>query len=87
MGLFSALVTLPLAPVRGVAWIGEQVREVAEREHGQRRSAGQRLAEIEAAWRAGEITDARREELEEQVVDDLLAQPPTEGHAGLGYQL
>lgn len=84
MGLFTALLTLPLAPVRGVAWIGDRVQEIAEREHGERRSAGQRLAEIEAAWLAGEITDARREELEEQVVDDLLAEAPATDHAAFG---
>lgn len=84
MGLFSTLLTLPLAPVRGVAWIAEQVQEVAEREHGERRSAGQRLAEIESAWLAGEITDARREELEEQVIDDLLAEAPGSDHSGSG---
>ena len=32
MGLFSAIVMLPLAPVRGVAWVAEQVADEAERE-------------------------------------------------------
>ena len=32
MGLITGLLTLPLAPVRGVAWIGEQVALEAERE-------------------------------------------------------
>jgi hypothetical protein len=32
MGLFTTLVTLPLAPVRGAAWVAQQVVEEAERE-------------------------------------------------------
>jgi hypothetical protein len=32
MGLFTAIATLPLAPVRGVAWVAQQVAEEAERE-------------------------------------------------------
>lgn len=32
MGLFSALVTLPLAPVRGVAWVTGQVADEVERQ-------------------------------------------------------
>jgi hypothetical protein len=32
MGLISGLLTLPLAPVRGTAWIAERVQEQAEAE-------------------------------------------------------
>ncbi|MGO4759259.1 gas vesicle protein GvpG, partial [Streptomyces sp. 2MCAF27] len=32
MGLITGLLTLPLAPVRGVAWIAEQLRQEALRE-------------------------------------------------------
>src|SRR5205807_4711732 len=32
MGLFTALVTLPLAPVRGVAWVADHVAQEAERQ-------------------------------------------------------
>src|SRR5206468_11435494 len=32
MGLFSGLVTLPLAPVRGVAWVTGQAAEEVERQ-------------------------------------------------------
>lgn len=30
MGLFTAVLTLPLAPVRGMAWVAEQLQEEAE---------------------------------------------------------
>ena len=32
MGLFTALLTLPLAPVRGVAWVADQVAQETERQ-------------------------------------------------------
>ncbi len=32
MGLFTGLLTLPLAPVRGVVWVADRVMEEAERE-------------------------------------------------------
>lgn len=32
MGLFTGLLTLPLAPVRGVAWVANQVAEEADRQ-------------------------------------------------------
>jgi len=32
MGLLTGLLTLPLGPVRGVAWVAEQVAREAERE-------------------------------------------------------
>jgi hypothetical protein len=30
MGFFTGLLTLPLAPVRGVVWVADQLMEVAE---------------------------------------------------------
>ena len=72
MGLFTGLLTLPLAPVRGVTWVAEQVRRQAELETAGRDQLGHRLADIEAAWRAGEITDELRVELEEEALRDLL---------------
>ena len=34
MGLFTGLLTLPLAPVRGVVWIAEQVTDEVDRQLG-----------------------------------------------------
>lgn len=73
MGLFTGLLTLPLAPVRGVAWIGEQVQRQAEHEHGSAEAVSRRLAEIEAAWEAGRLSDEQRADLEARALEDLLA--------------
>lgn len=68
MGLITGLLTLPLAPVRGVAWVAEQVADQAEQELYDEGRIMRELAAVEMAHEAGEI-DA--ETLERQV-DALL---------------
>jgi ADP-ribose pyrophosphatase YjhB (NUDIX family) len=67
MGLISGLLTLPLAPVRGVAWIGEQVAAEAERETADETRVRRELARLELALELGQIGE---DEFEEQ--EDLL---------------
>jgi hypothetical protein len=62
MGLFTGLLTLPLAPVRGVLWITEQVAEQAERELYDEQRIMRELAALELAHEAGEIGDAQLDE-------------------------
>lgn len=71
MGLFTGLLTLPLAPVRGVVWVSEQIQRQAEVEAGSQESVSQRLADIEAAWEAGRISADRRADLEMEALRDL----------------
>lgn len=71
MGLLTGLLTLPLAPVRGVAWLAEQVRTQAEHELTGRESISDRLAEVERRREAGEISLEESTELEEQILDEL----------------
>ena len=68
MGLITGLLTLPLAPVRGVAWVAEQVADQAEQELYDEGRIMRELAAVELAHDAGEIDD---EQLAEQV-DGLL---------------
>jgi len=57
MGLITGLLTLPLAPVRGVAWVAEKVAEEAELELYDEGRIMQELAELEMARDSGEITE------------------------------
>jgi hypothetical protein len=82
MGLFTGLITLPLAPVRGVAWIGEQVREQATREVSDPAEISQRLADLEEALAAGEISEEEHAEAEEQLVAELMRARGGEGPPG-----
>ena len=68
MGLFTGLLLLPLAPIRGTVWIAEQLAEQAARELDEGRTIRRQLAEAELRYERGELTV---EELE-RVEDDLL---------------
>jgi hypothetical protein len=70
--LFTGLITLPLAPVRGVSWLGEQVLDQATREASDPDRISEQLAELEEAAAAGEITAAERAEAEDRLVAALM---------------
>lgn len=74
MGLFTGLVTLPLAPVRGVTWLAERLQEQAEQELYDPAAIRRQLEEIADARAAGEMSDDDAAELEEELLDRLLAQ-------------
>jgi len=68
MGLITGLLTLPLAPVRGVAWVAEKVAEQAELELYDENRILRELIELEAARDRDEITEERFN----AAVDELL---------------
>jgi len=72
VGLLSALVTLPLAPVRGVVWVAEQVRSEAERELYDPGVIRHKLDEIARAREEGTIDDADADAAERELVARLL---------------
>lgn len=70
MGLFTGLLLLPLAPVRGTVWIAEQIAAEAEREL---RGAAprRRLLEAERQLELGAITLDEYEAIEEEALEAL----------------
>ena len=72
MGLITGLLTWPLAPVRGVAWIAEQVRQEAERQWMDPAVVKEALADVQARREAGLIDDAEADRLEEELIERLL---------------
>ncbi|AXI77894.1 gas vesicle protein GvpG [Peterkaempfera bronchialis] len=83
MGLVTGLLTLPLAPVRGVVWIAEQVHQVALQEVADPARLRSRLDEIEQAREAGEIDEQEAARLEEELIGRLLdvRPPPVAGRS------
>ena len=85
MGFLTGLLTLPLAPVRGVAWLGEQVLDLATQEEYDPAETYQRLAELDEAREAGEISAEECEAAEEALVAGLMrARAKTRGVRGGG---
>jgi hypothetical protein len=68
MGLITGILTLPLAPVRGVVWVAEKVAEQAELELYDENRIMAELAELELAKDAGELD----EDQFNRSVDELL---------------
>ena len=72
MGLLTGLILLPLAPVRGIAWIGEQVLDLAAQDEYNPEETYQRLAELDAAREAGEISAEECGAAEDALVAGLM---------------
>jgi hypothetical protein len=71
MGLITGLLTLPLAPVRGVAWVAEQVADQAEQELYDEGRIMRELAAVELAHDSGEIDDKALEENVDRLLERL----------------
>ena len=71
MGLISHLLTLPLAPARGTAWVLDQVVLAAERDHYDPGPVRTRLAELERELLSGEIDDEEFDRREDELLDRL----------------
>jgi hypothetical protein len=74
MGLFTGLLTLPLAPVRGTMWIAERLLDEAERQLNDPEAIEQQILAAEAAHERGELTDEEFERIEEELLERLLGQ-------------
>jgi hypothetical protein len=81
MGLFSELVLLPLAPVRGVRWVSNVLADEAERELESRESPERALADLQAARANGEISEEDAEALETELIERMLGEHGLQGGA------
>ncbi|MEV6012940.1 c-type cytochrome biogenesis protein CcmI [Streptomyces sp. NPDC051976] len=79
MGLVTGILTLPLAPVRGVVWIAEQLRDEALRQTEDPAVIRRQLAEVDRARDSGELSNEEADEQEEELVRRLLASGPPLG--------
>jgi len=73
MGLLRELILLPLAPVRGVAWVAEQIAAEAEHELSDPGVIRRQMDELAFALDAGEISDDEYQEAEAELLDRLAA--------------
>ena len=86
MGLITGLLTLPLAPVRGVVWIGEKVQEVAEEEANDDSTLRAQLIELEELRATGTVPEEELVAAEDELVQrmmDLHGYGGEEEHGGV----
>ena len=79
MGLITELLLLPLAPVRGVTWVAEQVKAEADRQWSDPGAIQAQLADIQALRESGDLGDDDADRLEDDLVQRLLGSTPDQG--------
>lgn len=71
MGFFTGLLTLPLAPVRGVVWVAEQVADELDRQMYDQNQIRAELLQLELDAEDGRIDEQERSEREDELLDRL----------------
>ena len=71
MGLITGVLTLPLAPVRGLVWVAEQLRDEAESQLYDEERIHAELMQLEMDSDDGLIDDTEREEREDELLERL----------------
>ena len=71
MGLFKELVLLPLAPVRGTAWVAEQLAEEADRQLYDEDNIKREMVQLEIDHEDGRISDEERAATEDDLLERL----------------
>jgi gas vesicle protein GvpG len=71
MGLITGLLTLPLAPVRGVTWVAEQLAEEADRQLYDEAQIRNEMLALELEYDDGLIDEEERQRLEEELLERL----------------
>lgn len=72
MGIFSGLLSLPLAPVRGTVWVAQQVLDEAERQHYDVGALRRQLEDVATARERGDLDGDEADALEEQLTARLI---------------
>jgi hypothetical protein len=73
MGLFRGLLGLPLAPVRGVVWLAEQLETEAARQQADPGAVRRQLEDLDEARQSGEISAEECAQLQDELVGQLLS--------------
>jgi hypothetical protein len=82
MGVFTAVLTLPLAPVRGVVWVADQAGRAADRELRDPAVVRARLAALNEDLENGVIDEEEFEREEDRLLDLLFAHDRPDGPHG-----
>jgi hypothetical protein len=80
VGLISALVLLPVAPVRGVLWVAEQITEEVNRQYRGQGAIVKQLRAVDDARAAGKLTEEQAAEREQELLERRLKAPPETAH-------
>ncbi|MFE7759842.1 gas vesicle protein GvpG [Streptomyces sp. NPDC057438] len=71
VGLVGTILTLPFAPVRGVGWVVDKVRQAAEDEYYDPAPVQEQLVQLERARGEGQIGEEEFTRREEELLHRL----------------
>jgi Gas vesicle protein G len=72
MGLISAIITAPLAPVRGVVWVAEQIHDQAMREFYDPEAIQLALDQVQLDRELGVIDEEEADRREDELLERLI---------------
>ncbi|MEU7763687.1 gas vesicle protein GvpG [Nocardia sp. NPDC049190] len=72
MGLLSSIFTLPLAPVRGVIWLGEVIQDQVEQQLRDPATIRREIEAIDEAAAAGRLSEQERKQAQQAVLDRMI---------------
>ena len=72
MGLITGLLTLPVAPLRGVVAVADQIRQRAEDDYYNPATIRAEMDEVDALRAAGELTEEEAMAWEDQLIERLM---------------
>jgi hypothetical protein len=72
VGFFTGLLTLPLAPVRGVVWLAEQIQDYAEEQYYDPANIRAELERVEEARQSGGMTEQECAAWEDELLRRLI---------------
>ena len=72
MGFVTGLLGLPLLPIRGVAWLAEQILEQAEEQFYDPARIRAQLEQVDEARRSGELSEEECVEIENELLQRLM---------------
>lgn len=75
MGLLTSLLSLPLAPVRGVVWLGELIQEQVEQQMHDPADIRRELDELDDAVAAGRLSEPEYRQAQQQVLNRMIPRP------------
>ncbi|MFE7743639.1 gas vesicle protein GvpG [Nocardia sp. NPDC057455] len=70
-GVVSSILSLPVAPVRGVIWLGELIQDQVDQKMHDPALMRRELEEIDAAAAAGQLSEEERKHAQQAVLDRM----------------
>ncbi|MFI2279310.1 gas vesicle protein GvpG [Nocardia beijingensis] len=70
-GVVTSILSLPLAPVRGVIWLGELIQDQVDQKMHDPALMRRELEEIDAAAAAGQLSEEERRQAQQAVLDRM----------------